>query len=504
MFFLKLTRSRTPRASALVALLVAAPAASSDAHARHLHHAPVPHVNAPAPHRLAADDAPAPPAPAPSQAPLAANDVSWLFPPPKNAADLDNTIAVADLTIPDPKDPAKREPVWPATAFAQFIANAESPAATVGSHHIKLPADAHDIKAWRVAGLRIDPGAPGLTSEIIAQFGQSPQLRFIVQPVTRKPDGGVQVHDVTAHVIYTFAAGADAPAQPGCSPRPKPDLEAFRKLARDFATLRDDLAEGKFGGAKIATAGKPLGVHPGLADKRSAAPLKNALVEVLERHLSGDKLTAMAVMGLDAGAPEPWIFLAMAPVPPGVVPTLPNGGFIPVRSPALDGKQFAEALAVLETPHQVMPTPAPNNLNPVTCRHAALPSSEAALPVAERKGLATAALFDMGDATVSDPAKIAKIKETVELVANADRSHFFNTDCVSCHTDTRRTLDLVKGASIPGVDPAVLPKEKWNVRNFGWFPSFFRGTVEPTATRRAASETEAVVKFINDNGLSKP
>jgi hypothetical protein len=447
---------------------------------------------------------PAEPAPETSQAPLAADDVSWLFPPPKSVADLEATIAIADLTAPDPTDPAKRAPIWPAAAFAQFIANAESPATTVGNHHIKLPPNAHDIKAWRIAGLRIDPGAPGLTNEIIAQFGQSPQLRFILQPVMRKADGSVEVNDVTAHVIYTFAAGADAPAQPGCSPRPKPDMEAFRKLARDFAALRNDLASGKFGGTKITTEGKPLGVHPGLADKRTAKPLKDALVEVLERHLSGDKLNAMAVMALDAGAPEPWIFMAMAPVPAGVVPSLPNGGFIPVRGPALDGKQFAEALAVLETPHKVMPTPATNNLNPITCKHAALPSGEAALPVAERKGLATAALFDMGDATVSDPDKVAKIKETVDLIANAERSHFFNTDCISCHTDTRRTLELLKNASIPGVDPAVLPKEQWNVRNFGWFPSFLRGGVAPTATRRAASETEAVVKFINDNGLAKP
>jgi len=441
---------------------------------------------------------------APSPAPLAADDVSWLFPPPKNAADLDDTIAIGDLTAPDPKDPSKREAIWPAAAFAQFLANAEGPATQIGNHHLQLPKDAHDVKSWRVAGLRIDPGAPGLTSDIIAQFGQSPQLRFILQPVTRTPDGKVEVHDVAAHVIYTFAAGADAPAQPGCSSRVKPDLDAFRKLARDFAALRDDLASGKFGGAKITTGGKPLGVHPGLADRRTAKPLKDALVAVLERHLSGGKLTAMAVMGLDTNAPEPWIFLAMAPVPPGVVPTLPNGGFIPVRGPALDGKQTAQALAVLESPHQVIPTPAPNNLNPVTCKHAALPAGEAALPVAQRKGLATAPLFDLGDSPVGDAAKIAEIKETVDLIADPDRSHFFNTDCLSCHTDTRRALDLLRNPSIPGVDPAVLPKEKWNVRNFGWFPSFFRKTLEPTATRRAATETEAVVKFINDNGLAKP
>lgn len=438
-------------------------------------------------------------------APLSADDVSWLFPPPKNAADLADTIAIADLTAPDPKDASKREALWPAAAFAQFLANAEGPATQIGSHHVQLPKEAHDIKAWRVAGLRIDPGAPGLTHGVTEQFGQSPQVRFILQPVTTQANGAVQVHDVAAHLVYTFAAGFDAPAEQGCQARVKPDMDAFKKVARDFAGLRDDLANGRFGAVKISTQGKLLGVHPGLADRRSAKPLRDALVNVLERHLTGGKLSAMAVMGLADNGPEPWIFLAMAPVGPGVVPSLPNGGFIPVRGPALDGKQFAEGLAVLETPHQVIPTPAPNNLNPITCKNAALPAGEAALPVAQRKGLATAELFDLGDAKISNPATIKKIQETVDLIADPARSHFFNTDCVSCHTDTRRAMDLLKNARIPGVDPAALPQEKWNVRNLGWFPSFLRpGKLEATATRRAASETAEVVDFINANGLAKP
>ena len=128
-------------------------------------------------------------------------------------------------------------------------------------------------------------------------------------------------------------------------------------------------------------------MHPGLEDKLAAKPLRDALVAVLERNLAGAKLTAMAVMGLADGGPEPWEFMAMAPVGPGVIPNLPNGSFIPVHGPALDGTQFAEALAVLETPHQVVPTPAPNNLNPITCNNAALPAGPAALPVADRKGV---------------------------------------------------------------------------------------------------------------------
>jgi mono/diheme cytochrome c family protein len=137
-----------------------------------------------------------------------------------------------------------------------------------------------------------------------------------------------------------------------------------------------------------------------------------------------------------------------------------------------------------------------------------VPEGPAALPVTERKGLATAALFDLGDKKVTNPDDVAKVKQTADIVNDPARSHFFNTDCVSCHTATRRTIDLLQNANIPGVNFAVLPKEKWNVRNFGWFPAFLRSRgatqiVEATATRRTAAETAAVVEFINKNGLAK-
>jgi mono/diheme cytochrome c family protein len=440
-----------------------------------------------------------------TKAPLSPDDVSWLFPVPKNARDLSNFIAIGDLTAPDPNDPSKREPVWPLAAFEQFIANANGPSTQIGpSHHLKLPPEASDIKVWHVAGLRIDPGAPGLTPEIIAQYGQQPQVRLILQPVTTLPNGQVKVHDVAAHLIYTYITGFDAAAEPGCIPRPIPDLDAFRKIAGDFATLRDELQDGQFGKVRVETAGRLLGVHPGLANPATAKPLRDELVTVLQRHLSGARISGMAVMGLADGGPEPWVFLAMSPVGPGVVPALPNGGFVPVPGPALDGAQFAQALAVLERPHQVIPTPAPNNLNPITCKNPASPAGAAALPVAERKGLATAELFDLGDQKLVNPQDVAKVEQTVDVIADASRSHFFNTDCISCHTDTRRALDLLQVKDIAGVDPSVLPKEKWNVRNFGWFPSFLRNTLEPTATRRAAAETAAVVTFINNNGLAQP
>jgi hypothetical protein len=112
-----------------------------------------------------------------------------------------------------------------------------------------------------------------------------------------------------------------------------------------------------------------------------------------------------------------------------------------------------------------------------------------------RKGVATAELFQ------SPPPGAARVKQVVDLIADPTRSHFFNTDCISCHTETRRAIDLLKVKRVAGVDPAVLPKDIWNVRNFGWFPSF--PAAQETATRRTGAETAAVLQFIQANGLLK-
>jgi hypothetical protein len=185
------------------------------------------------------------------------------------------------------------------------------------------------------------------------------------------------------------------------------------------------------------------------------------------------------------------MFLSMLEVPPGAAPQLPKGGFVPVRSPAMDGAQFTEALTAAGG-FAVEPEPAPNNLNPITCAHGAL---NPPLAIDARKGAATAELFD------SPPPSDGRVKQVVDLIADPTRSHFFNTDCVSCHTETRRAMTMLNETRATGVDADVLPKSDWNVRNFGWFPS--APAAQETATRRTAAETEAVLQFIEANGLLK-
>jgi hypothetical protein len=357
-----------------------------------------------------------------------------------------------------------------------------------------LPKDALTIDAWHIAGIRIDAGAPGLSKDIIEQFGQSPQIRLIVQPVIKNAAGEPEIQDIAVHLIYTFTDGEDAAAQPGCFTRPKPDTAAFKQIVVELTDLKTKLAAGRFGRHRVTTTNVALGAHPGLTDATTRDGVRVAMKAFLERHLNAARLRAMAIMGLPADRAEPWIFLSMAPIPAGVSPLLPNGGFIPVHGPALDGTQFAQMLDPGASGNKVVPKPSPNNLNPTTCQHAALPQ-----PVpepAKRKGVSTADLF------AGQTPSPAEIKTILDTIADPTKSHFFNTDCVSCHTDTRRSIELLKTKAIAGVDTKALPNGPWNVRNFGWSPPI-EGPVQATVSRRTAEETAEVVRFINGSFAAK-
>jgi hypothetical protein len=431
------------------------------------------------------------PQPTPTRAvqPLSANDVSWLFPAPTQATDFANLIAVRDITVPNPQDATKRDPVWSDAAFKQFLAIAENPAVQVaGQPSISLPAEAHSIDAWFVAGIRIDAGAPGLSSDIHAQYGQLPEIRLIIQPIIKNPDGSPKVLDIAGHLIFDFiTATPDPPAQADCFPRFVADMNAFGSIVTEVAELRTKLSGGQLGGHAVSTAGAPLGVHPGLAHPSTANSVRNEMLALLERHISAQRLGSMAVAGLPAAAPAPWIFLSMLGDH--------AGHFGPAHGPTLDGNlQFAQMLTPAGTNPRVIPEPHTNNLNPITCKNAAV--SATSLPLAQRTGVATSAVF-------ATPAPSAdQSKQILDTIADPTKSFFFNTDCVSCHTETRRTMELLNVTAIPGINPTALPGGTWDVRNFGWGNAGKAG-MQATVTRRTANETAAVITIINAQMLPK-
>jgi hypothetical protein len=427
----------------------------------------------------------------PAVPPLSANDVSWLFPAPTRAADFANLIAIRDVTTPNPQDATKRDPVWSDAEFQQFLAIANGPASQVVSganSQISLPKEAQTPDAWFVAGIRIDAGAPGLSSDIHAQYGQLPEIRLIIQPVIKNPDGSPKVLDIAGHLIFDFiTATPDPPAQTDCFPRFVADMNAFDSVVTDVASLRAKLNDGQLGGHAVSTAGVSLGVHPGLADPATVNSVRNEMLSFLERHISSQRLGSMAVAGLPATAPAPWIFLSMLGDH--------AGHFGPAHGPTLDGnQQFAQMLNPTGTNPRVLPEPHTNNLNSITCKNAAV--SPTSLPISARSGVATFTVF------ATSPPSPDESKQILDTIADPTRSFFFNTDCVSCHTETRRTMELLNVTAIPGINPAALPNGTWDVRNFGWGNAGKAG-MQATVTRRTANETAAVVTFINSELLPK-
>lgn len=411
------------------------------------------------------------------------NDVTWLWPVPKSSEDLDGIIAIDSLATAD------GSPVWSDEQFEDVLKTADGDAAKVGEHRIQLPDSVRTKQVWRIAAFRVDPTAPGGHEVIRKNFGEKPQLRLILQPVT-VVDGRVAVHDIAVHLVYSFLRKHGESAE-------LPDREHFKIIISDLDAMKKVIED-----AGVKTSGVPLGVHPGL---KADVPGLDAMVKAfLAKHLRASDLNAMAIMGLDG--PEPWIFVAMGKFPPGAerfgpIPFLP-----------------AQMISFRSGDGIVSPPPKVNNRNPVPNK-VTMPDQ-----AKDRRGVATAAMFGDADFELNAFAVIGKNengeavlddqvrnRDIPDLIADPIRSHFFNTDCVSCHTETRRRLrfSLTAGefafrqdGKPPLIDPDVLPKDDWNVRNLGWFPpSEFigGGPTVPTVTQRTANETAEVVEFIERN-----
>src|SRR5690606_20914549 len=120
------------------------------------------------------------------------------------------------------------------------------------------------------------------------------------QPVTVASEE-VEVHDIAVHLVYSFLI-------PGEGATRQPDRDKFREIVSDLRALKQFARE-----AGVETTGIPLGVHPGL--KANVPELHERAQAFLAEHLQADKVSAMAIMGLDS--PEPGIFLALAKAPGG-------------------------------------------------------------------------------------------------------------------------------------------------------------------------------------------
>jgi hypothetical protein len=392
------------------------------------------------------------------------NDVSILWPAPKTGADVTNLISATE-TIND------NSLIWPAAAFTAVLDAAKNVVVSDpngASRSISLPDELSKAANWKVVSIRFDPAAPGTDPAIQKKspLGVLPQIRLIMQPVVASGDN-VTVFDYTAHLVYSLAPTQNPQ---GINPSFSPVVDALKKLKTGLK------AQG------IETAGN-LSIHPGLASATNRRDFTNKLKGLLKQFLTEPKLGAVAFMGL-ADQVEPWIFFPTA--------RGKTGQFIVVGSPEMFSRRNSAP---------VLPSPANKTFGNV--------------------GVSTSLLFDP---TVNINANVfptspentlnsLKFSDVADIIANPKVSHFFNTDCVSCHTESTRrnkfnlspnsgTLAYNRPNGISGPDPALVPsgKASWNVRNFGWFPG---SSPMETVTFRTANESADVADFINRVYLAK-
>ncbi|MEO1273934.1 MAG: di-heme-cytochrome C peroxidase [Pseudomonadota bacterium] len=411
---------------------------------------------------------------------FAPNDVSILLAPPATASDpvlalpqsaLSDAVAAEAASVIDANNAAEAGPAMPVSTGLL----------------VEGRGDLH------ISSLRIDPGAPGLT-EGFAVFGRNLQVRLVAQPVE-----GALVRDEAVHLVYTFGAPQPSSCPFHVSPSAA-DIAAFGQAIDALAEIKAALA--------TETDGLPLGVHPAFAAGEGAA-LVDLVGDFVAEFLTEDRLSALSIAGLpERGGPEPWIFIALNRTPEGFV-AVPSPGVVQPD----DAPPVARQMLSFLGGDRVVPAGQTRNRLPVDClANFILPALGQPQPVAA-DGVSTSPLFE--------DLSLEAAEEIGAVIADASAAHFFNTDCVSCHTETRRTLDAgadpVAFAAAAGLDPEALPRnptsggfQNWNVRAFGWYPGFpddVPGAAVATAVRRTATETAEVLHCLNEGDwadLSRP
>jgi hypothetical protein len=403
---------------------------------------------------------------------LDVNDISFLWPVPKTKEDADALISLADA--------ASDGPIMPPAIFKALIEMAKT--VGVNGRTIQFPdASFEDPRTWKVAGIRVNPTALGTNPKALA-IAEIPGIRLIVQPVTVNGDVAT-VNDFTMHVVFNFT-------QKGTPPKLfSPNKAAFGPIIQDLRSIKESMG--------IQTTGIPLQVHPGFSP--DPKPLTGKLREFLKRHLASSQLdgqqqAAISFMGIPSRF-EPWIFFKVkVDVAAATLTSIPVSGVFDSTNPE------SEMLSFANPDGQVVPEPQ-------------LPQAVTGVSTARLFPTVAAADFDnpISPGATNQLLQHFKVRDTMDIVANPQITSTLTTDCVSCHTESTRRNAMGNILSQPGtafkpavgisgVSEDVLPKDTWNLRNFGWGFNFHDGqTFHPTVSQRAANEAAESADYINKN-----
>lgn len=351
-----------------------------------------------------------------------------------------------------------------------------------------------NLDNWRVVGMRVDLCA-GANNDANEQC--EIEFRLTAQPFG---DAASHMFDASAHLLYRLGfldvkTGKISGAPPGVA-------FTLQEIIRDLQLIK---------AAGAPTDGMPLGVHPGLKRelKESGSAVGNEVARVINKYTRGGAgMTFAATMQLAGeGDTGVWVFYH-GPVDngrwlPGVITGSETTWSIrtaSVKGPR--GRMFPPTEVHSDRP----------SINPMFNynRGEPLPPDVQDLP----------SFFD-------NPGRYGDVELKVgSHVAASVR----NADCVGCHSSTIRSFGLgirtfdptpgAKRALMPSLhqppvgttaylDPEVIPRNGYSMRNFGYFVSppignpRGQGVEIPAVMSRVVVESAELVNLINTRYIGK-
>jgi hypothetical protein len=200
---------------------------------------------------------------------LDVNDVSILFPMPKDDSDFQKMMGLSST----PNDSVKYNLVSQ-SHFAQLKG-------VSAGQRISFPQGAPqtDYRNWRIVGFRFDPCFPRVSNSN-PEACSSVELRLVAQPFSNLGGFFTSV-DFTAHLVYHVN---------------KQDRIAIANELLRLARL-----------SPANTQGAPLGVHPGLVQEGYSGSFYSEVKTFVAKRMNVSNLAQIAFMGLQQD-PEPWNF----------------------------------------------------------------------------------------------------------------------------------------------------------------------------------------------------
>lgn len=430
---------------------------------------------------------------------LDVNDVSFLFPSPKDKSDFDSLVGFGTMAVD--------MPVFPRNLFDAMLKLSEAE----GDLSL-FQSNGASYEHWRVVGARVDPCADNKAKRTIqsrANFiaaGCKVQMRLIAQsftPVTTQGRTAYLPDDQAIHLSFNLS-GEDL-------------FSTAQKMAQDLSTLKDVGAR-----RGIDTSYSVLGPHPALKDSAlKSNPFFEALRGYILRHATFENLFRASTMFTTVGAGATrWNFFTVNLDKANL--GQPVKGMVPL----FDGAKV-QTLNDFFRPVESQMHPEKSVLSLEKALHA-VGTAIGSGPNVKIGDIKNA----LAGVTQADLEKVQSIVDPTRttILQMTEKGPSLGTDCVSCHRATpslheyagmqealkRHPNDFAKATSpIPGADlsdafgkrfvspagitwyadGAYLSKRVWDVRNFGYIN--FQEKPVVTLSRATINESAIVADLFN-------